>query len=583
MSDVQGQEIAVNELRMKAAALKDRLVWSMFIGASVMVALITFAAPRGLISNVIQYIWSLVCLEIRKLPILGVRKSDLIQVADAHARMVGQYDVWVFIGCASVFVCVLAFALFTYTFLKRGEREKLDRVMRGAQLVTPKIHNKIMKREYGARPPFEMGRPMVFGPDKAILPESLQYLHFAFAGASGSGKSTAIEEIIVQALGRGDKGFVIDLNGAFYSKYGRAGDRILSVRDPRSEAWDFWHEPLAEPENMAAALIEAEGSSTQYFWKGARALLASLIRQNSSVDELVADFQKSSKELREKLLAKGEISPRIVGESGDQSDGVIGSTVLDLGILRELNQWTSGREYFSITNWMNDNQDRSWTYVLLTDKDVESCKPLLRLWFDLACLAVLQRDSGNPANLHTWLIIDEMKTVGQLPSLPGILDKGRKYKASVVLGFQAISQIRKIYGDDDSKSILQGIQNQFYFRMSEVESAQYVSDALGEHDVEQVSYGLSFGTGEHSDRGSVSRAKARKKIVMGDEVRSLRTLQAYAKLCGHQPFQIRFDIKNKPRVFAPAISKKNEEALQKIQVSEDSQDFFPHTSNGAAE
>jgi len=563
-----GQEIAVNELRMKVAALRDRLVWSLLLGVSALLLLIVFAAPKSLLANVGNYIWTLLQLEIRKLPMFEVRKSDLLAVAQASELIANQNQAWLAIGGISFFVFAASFGLFTYAFLKKGEREKLDRVMRGAQLVTPKIHNKIMKAEYGSKPPLEMGKQLTLGTEKAIVPEALQYLHFAFAGASGSGKSTAIEELIQQALKRGDKGFVIDLNGAFYSKYGRPGDHVLSVRDPRGEPWDFWHEQWAEPENMAAALIESDGSTTPYFWKGARALLASLIRQNNSVEDLFSDFQKSSAELREKLTNAGELSPQILGKDGDQSDGVIGSTVLDLGILRELNQWNKSSEFFSITDWINNNTDRSWTYVLLTDKDVEACKPLLRVWFDLACLAVLQRDAGDTRNLHTWLIIDEMKTVGQLPSLPSILDKGRKYKASVVLGFQAISQIKKIYGDEDAKSILQGIQNQFFFRMSEVESAEYVSDAMGEHDVEQVSYGMSFGATERSERGSLSRAKARKKIIMSDEVRSLKTLEAFSKLCGHQPFRIRFDLKSRPRLMRPAISEKNPENQPKATSNE---------------
>ena len=392
-----GQEISVNEMRMAAKALRDRFIWSFGLGCVCLALLVFFFGPNGLVLNIFRYGWATLIFEFRKLPLLGVHVSDAEFVARTYAEMVHQANFWWVFGSVSTAFFLIAFGIFTFLFFRRGEREKLDRVTRGAQLVTPKIHNKIMKKEYGKNPPFEMGTPLTIGSESALIPEALQYLHFAFAGASGSGKSTAIEEIITQAVARGEKGFVIDLNGAFYAKYGRPGDHVLSVRDPRAEAWDFWHEPLADADNMAAAMIEAEGSQTQYFWKGARALLASLLRQNTSVEKLWDDFQKSSAELREKLSKSGDLSPRIIGESnGDQSDGIIGTTVLDLAILRELNQWNDSKERFSVTEWMNDNRDHSWTYVLVTDKDVEATKPLLRLWWSTTITIPFQRQLQFP-------------------------------------------------------------------------------------------------------------------------------------------------------------------------------------------
>ena len=244
--------------------------------------------------------------------------------------------------------------------------------------------------------------------------------------------------------------------------------------------------------------------------------MASLLRTNHSVAELLLDFTKPLADIREKLAKHGELSLRIIGEGdGDQADGIIGTTVLDFAFLRELNQHAKpGQRPFSIARWMNDHSDHSWTYILFTEADLEVSRPLVRAWFDIACLAALMRDPTDQAMRHTWLILDEAKTVGRLPSLPHILDKGRKFRTSVVLGFQAISQLETVYGKAEAKSILQGLQNQVIFRMSEATSAEYASEYLGDQEVEQASIGQSFN--DKSERGSVNHSLVKKRLVMAE-------------------------------------------------------------------
>jgi type IV secretory pathway TraG/TraD family ATPase VirD4 len=206
----------------------------------------------------------------------------------------------------------------------------------------------------------------------------------------------------------------------------------------------------------------------------------------------------------------------------------------------------------------------------------------------MAALAALNRHIGDPNKRHTWLIIDELKTVGQLPSLPHLLDKGRKYSTSVVLGFQAISQIRKIYGEDDAHSILQGLQNQFFFRMSEVESARYVSETLGDQDVEQASVSSNFGPDGFGQRGSISRTTVRRKLVLSDEVRSLETLTAFGVLSGQKPVKVKFEPKNRKQKAQTAVSRVNTKHLnrfaamiaeQQVQQAEDEQSRVPENQN----
>lgn len=567
-----GHEIILSDIRTKIRSILIRLVISICVAVVALVGCGVIFGPKNVFQYVFNYCFYSLVFEIKKnLPLFEVTEKDIHNIAYNYAAIFHDAFFWKWSLSVSGFFFVLCFGLLSYLFFKKGERNALEQIMRGNKLISSHDHNKIMKAEYKNKLPFEMGSSLILGKEKIIVPESLQYLHFAFIGTSGCGKSTAIENIITQIQNRKEKALIVDLNGSFFAKFGRPGDHILSLRDPRTRAWDFWCEKGVEAENLAASMIEATGDSNAFFWKGARAVLASLIKYTKNNHELWEDFKKNTADIRKKLEGSNEISQRIIGYGdNDQADGILGSAVLDFPFLKELNQWNdANEEKLSITEWINNNKDTSWIYLVVSDKDIEMTKPLLRIWFDLACLGCLNRDANNPENIHTWLIVDELKSVGQLQSLPAILDKGRKYKTSAVLGFQAISQVQKIYGDKDAQSILQGVQNQFYYRMNDDYSAEYASTSLGEQELEQVNLGVSFGQGKNQDRGSLNKTATRRKVVLPDEIKSLKFLHCYAKLGPHLPFKFEFEVSNKKRINEPALSKINHNYV----VGKDNPDF----------
>ena len=101
--------------------------------------------------------------------------------------------------------------------------------------------------------------------------------------------------------------------------------------------------------------------------------------------------------------------------------------------------------------------------------------------------------------------------------------------------------MKKIYGEHDANAIFQGLQNQFFFRMTDVECARYASDVLGEEEVDAATLGMSFGESNAALRGSINHARVRRKIVMPEEIRNQEILWAYAKICHHQPVQLSFN------------------------------------------
>jgi len=73
--------------------------------------------------------------------------------------------------------------------------------------------------------------------------------HFKLIGTTGTGKSTAIRELLAAALRRGDRAVIADPDGGYCDRFFDAwrGDQMLNPFESRSARW----EPLAELEDMA--------------------------------------------------------------------------------------------------------------------------------------------------------------------------------------------------------------------------------------------------------------------------------------------------------------------------------------------
>ena len=65
--------------------------------------------------------------------------------------------------------------------------------------------------------------------------------HFKMIGTTGTGKSTAIRELLTGALARGDRAVIADPDGSYLNRYydPHRGDQILNAFDSRAARWDL--------------------------------------------------------------------------------------------------------------------------------------------------------------------------------------------------------------------------------------------------------------------------------------------------------------------------------------------------------
>lgn len=522
-----GQEITTNEWQLNAQNFAKLLLLGFLIGLSLGFIWFFLRSPQGYFGAVNLYFYSwLYC----KIP-FGCSENAIYNLRSLQPTIESLKVT--FATCQTITALGTigsVFALNNY-FRQRGEELEKDKVIRGSKLLTPGELKEEIEEKYPPSP-FDL----IVGREGIKIPQDLAFRHISMAGASGTGKTQAINSLLRQLQKQEkQKVLIIDANGQYYSRFGKPGDKILSLYDQRAEAWDFWSED-ASPEFFAEALIE-KGKDGKFFSSAGRALLTDLIGLNDVIQELWSDLISSPKEIFPKL--KGGISPGLLG-APEQAAGVIATASLELNFLRHLNHWNQNGEKFSITDWATNQEDCSWVYLIFRDRDLSAIKPLLRLWFDLATLGVLQRDE-NLDYPHLWLIADELAGLGKLPSLGKLLSQGRKYKSTVITGYQAAAQIRDIYGKDGAGEIFQGFQNKLIFRCADSETAKQSSSDLGDQDVIEIAKNLQFGRLVESDRNSLNQNLKTKPAVSSAEIQNLPDLSCYLKICHHHPAIANFD------------------------------------------
>ena len=113
------------------------------------------------------------------------------------------------------------------------------------------------------------------------VPPEDETKHFKLIGTTGTGKSTAIRELVHGALTRGDRAVIADPDGGYLARFydPTKGDVILNPFDARSLRWDLFAEIRAvyDVEQLARSLIpDQEGSERT--WRGyARTFFTALV------------------------------------------------------------------------------------------------------------------------------------------------------------------------------------------------------------------------------------------------------------------------------------------------------------------
>jgi type IV secretory pathway TraG/TraD family ATPase VirD4 len=391
-----------------------------------------------------------------------------------------------------------------------------------------------------------------------LVPEQDEAKHFKFIGTTGTGKSTAIREILHNALARGDRAVIADADAGYLRRFYRPerGDVILNPFDQRSRKWNLFAEIRSshDVEQLARSLIPDQDGPERSWRSYARTFFTAVTRQAheagvKDVDELyrllvVAD----SGELRS--LVRGTPAQPFLDEHNSRMfDSIRSVTSSAVGALEYVVQ-QQGQD-FSVREWVKDKTP-GVLFIPYKAGEIAALRSVISAWMRLAIFETMEQDElqvDDPPqpNTRLWFIVDELDALGHIDGLKDALARLRKFGGRCILGFQSIAQVSSTYGQGDAHTIVENCGNTLILRCSASEgggTARFASQLIGEREVMHTSQSHSrrltelWGSTTHSEHLSVESA------VLPSQVEQLADLSGYLKFASDPHWQrVRLDAK----------------------------------------
>jgi len=373
------------------------------------------------------------------------------------------------------------------------------------------------------------------------IPPMDETKHFKMIGTTGTGKSTAIRELLEGALARGDRAVIADPDGGYLNRFYDAsrGDVILNPFDPRAHSWNIYGELTAshDVEQLARSLIPDHDGADKS-WRGyARTFFTALARQTNEagvrdLDELYRLITcASTDELR--ILTGGTPAQPFLESGNERMFGsirsVTGASLTALDYLAE-----QKGPPISVRDWVR--QGRGVLFLPYQADQIAALRSIISAWLRLA---IFQTMTGGEGDQRLWFIVDELDALGPIDGLKDALARLRKFGGRCVLGFQSIAQVSSTYGHGEAQTIVENCSNTLILRCSASENggtARFASKLIGEREVIRPTVSRTRKGGFFAEPGhSVSRGEQHvtESAVLPAEIEQLPDLAGYLKFASH--------------------------------------------------
>lgn len=133
-------------------------------------------------------------------------------------------------------------------------------------------------------------------------------------------------------------------------------------------------------------------------------------------------------------------------------------------------------------------------YLVLPTEYPRTQSPLLRLWVSSLLRAVIR--GGLDERNKVLFLIDEAASLGRLDCVDDAVAQLRGYGLRLFFLYQSMGQLQRCFPDGQAETFLSNMDNQIFFGLNDVKTAEYVSTRLGETTitVHQGSGGKSYST-----------------------------------------------------------------------------------------
>jgi type IV secretory pathway TraG/TraD family ATPase VirD4 len=376
------------------------------------------------------------------------------------------------------------------------------------------------------------------------IAEADETKHFKLIGTTGTGKSTAIRELLGAAMERGDRAVIADPYGGylacFYNRY--RGDVVLNPFEPNSVKWDVFAElrNSYDVEQLAVGLIPATEDPSTSEWRGyARTFLCAVVRRClgggvRNVAELWRLLTTASMEELRPIVDGTPAQPFLDPDNARMFGSIRSVTGSAIAALEYVQAQRAAP--FSVREWVRARAAPGALFIPYKAGQIAALRTIIATWMRLAIFEAMSQPEGRDQRL--WFVVDELDALGQIDGLKDALARLRKFGGRCVLGFQSIAQVSCTYGQSAAQTIVENCGNTLILRCSASENggtSQFASRLIGDREIlrRQVSRGSDREAALSSRGGRRSRniteQHATEPAVMPSELEKLPDLCGYLK------------------------------------------------------
>ncbi len=402
--------------------------------------------------------------------------------------------------------------------------------MRGADFITKEDYLAELEQRFPERPQAAEIAGVPFPPGH-------ERMHTAIAASTGAGKTTALRGLLETIRARGDRAIVLDNNSEFMRAFRQSGDVILSPFHEESMGWRLSNEArdLHDWDRLASGFVP-EGSGNSAEWHDmAKSLFGAV---GAGLFE-VYDGTFTNAELQRVLIAAeaSELAPLVAGTTAEvlaASDDFNARRLqsVRMSFIANLKEWRYVKDGdLSLRDWIAANSSQ-WMFMPYSDYEMTLARDLLAAWVDIMVTSALDRREGQAPARTTWIIIDELNSLGEIPALLVGATRLRKAGVAIVVAVQDFAQLRETYSENRAETLMNNFSNKLVLRTTEGNAAEYLSKQLG--DREMMEDNTSYSTGNSSSY-SYSQSIVMERLVLPSEIQKLPDLEGYLNFAGDWP------------------------------------------------
>lgn len=393
---------------------------------------------------------------------------------------------------------------------------------------------------------------------KLRVPVSQENPHVLIMGDTSTGKTQLIIQQLLQIEAWDDLAIVHDPEWEYTPRFYKPerGDVILHPRDQRMPFWSVCNEVRSPTEASAVTMSLFPGQHNQdpFIAETSRKIFAHLLRYKPAPQQLVQwmSHAEDIERLVDGTPYAAMISPRSLG----QRNGVLGllNRVADAFRLLPMEKEAKGR--WNSLEW--SKKRTGWLFLPGMKVTHERHMPLTSLWLDLLVMRLFEEEVGHEeVKLRpVWFVLDEVALLQKLPKLHDAITRNRRTNNPVLLGFQGRNELQKHYGFD-SEAMFSQPGTKIFLRTSEPESAKWISDTIGEVEIEQLRESRPREQWPRTRNYQLERRI--EPLVLASQITGIEDRWGYLK-SGNAVVHMSFPYLNVPKV-QPALIERASEAL----------------------